>query len=153
MLKDFLIELNKLCESLDKTYNINNGGCCFVAYIIAKNLDKFKIKYFFSISDYDEKIKEEVNKEITTMTKNNTNTSSVTGDYTCKHYFIKVNGRYINPLKDTCKKYFFANISPKKIKWIYDNGNWNDCYKKRNNCIIRKAINNFFKENYKLITV
>lgn len=44
-------ELNALCIKLDNIYNINNGGCCYVAYVLAKYLEEYKIP--FTVREYD----------------------------------------------------------------------------------------------------
>ena len=43
--------LNELCLNLDEHYDINNGGCCFVAACIAECLEKYGIE--FSVLVYD----------------------------------------------------------------------------------------------------
>lgn len=44
-IKDLVNELNKFLEGLDNTYNINSGGCFYVAYLIARELDILGINY------------------------------------------------------------------------------------------------------------
>lgn len=43
----FFDELNSLLEDLDSKYDINWGGCCYIAYLLAKEFDALKIKYKF----------------------------------------------------------------------------------------------------------
>ena len=64
MSKDFIIQLNNLCQKLDILYDINNGGCCYVAYKIAKQLDKLNIKYELVVFDYISKNKSLTSKEV-----------------------------------------------------------------------------------------
>ena len=46
--------LNKLCRFLDEEYDINAGGCCYVAYCLAKLLSKDKFKFRVIIyEDYE----------------------------------------------------------------------------------------------------
>lgn len=57
--------LDCLCDCLNILYNINNGGCCYVAYLIARHLDKLKVKYDLVVYDNFPKRNEElVNYEI-----------------------------------------------------------------------------------------
>ena len=60
-------EINKLCIYLQNKYNINNGGCCYVAACIAEQLELYSIP--FKIIHYDL--------------------------FSC-HYCIKVSDRYLN---------------------------------------------------------
>ena len=38
-------QLNKMCKVLDKRYQINYGGCCYLAYCIAELLEKDGFKF------------------------------------------------------------------------------------------------------------
>lgn len=38
-------ELNALCIKLDKEWDINCGGCCYVAYVLAKYLEEYNISF------------------------------------------------------------------------------------------------------------
>ena len=57
-------ELNKLCKQLVEVYNINHGGCCFVASEIAKHLDRLGLKYELGIYDDWEKDLTAINEEV-----------------------------------------------------------------------------------------
>ena len=49
-------DLNQLCQLLNDDYNINRGGCCYITYLIAKNLDRLHIPYKLkNIKDMDKK--------------------------------------------------------------------------------------------------
>lgn len=41
--KKLFTKLNQLCLELDNKYNINCGGCCYVAACIAEQLESFNI--------------------------------------------------------------------------------------------------------------
>ena len=43
--------LNAICECLNTLYNINNGGCCYIAYCIAQLLEKDSIPFDVIIFD------------------------------------------------------------------------------------------------------
>ena len=42
-LQKLVKDLNVLCDRLDYDYNINYGGCCFVAYLLMKNFESIGI--------------------------------------------------------------------------------------------------------------
>lgn len=78
--------LDYLCNFINKLYNINNGGCCYLAYLIACHLDRLKIKYDLIIYDYRKKDENCINDDVINMYL----PSSVTGKQTCDHYCISV---------------------------------------------------------------
>lgn len=64
--KDLFKSLNSLCCEMNKSYNINSGGCCFVAAVIAEQLEKYNIPFKVAVA------------------------------FSPTHYWIKVSGGYIN---------------------------------------------------------
>ena len=74
-IKDLINELNKFLKRLDNVYNINSGGCFYVAYLIARELYKLGIKY--KVVDWHE--------------------DSRLNEYSMYHRSLKVDGSYINP--------------------------------------------------------
>ena len=44
-------KLNYTAYELDRLYNINSGGCCYLAYKIAYWLEKYGIEYYFVIQN------------------------------------------------------------------------------------------------------
>jgi hypothetical protein len=117
--KKLFTKLNQLCSELDYKYNINNGGCCYIAACIAEQLEKFNIS--FQVIHYD-----------------------ICG---C-HYAIKVSDRYINR-SDYRKKeiYEILNCSSRDIFYIYKHNRWNPTYNKMYNGVISKKIRKLFNEN------
>lgn len=117
--KKLFKEINELCLKLDKEYSINDGGCCFVAACIAKQLENYKIP--FTLIHYDL--------------------------WGC-HYAIKVNDRYLNRC-DFKKNEISAEIkcSASYIYKIYYNQNWNKKYNTKNNKPIEKYIIQLFEKN------
>ena len=73
--KDLINELNKFLKRLDDVYNINSGGCFYVAYLIARELDNLGINY--TVVDWHE--------------------DSRLNEYSMYHRSLKVDGRYVNP--------------------------------------------------------
>ena len=145
--------LNTLCNNLQDQYNINYGGCCFLAYEIAKHLDKLHIEYRLCIKNDFPLNNFSINNEIKNRTFNKLGGShSVTRYNTCCHYYLFINrGGFINP--GNVGKYYIQTISGinyKHIKWIYNTGSWNDNYDIRSNKFIKKAINSYFKQYEKI---
>lgn len=112
--------LNKLCIKLDKKYSVNEGGCCFVALTIAKELEKLKIKYSLKVANHSQIKKKDFPNN---LIKRNT----------CYHYYLHVN--YYEDINSDLNKYSatFKNINSKSLKYIYEHGWWNDIYNTSNN--------------------
>lgn len=140
-------ELNELCKYLDTTYDINNGGCCYVAYEIAKQLDKLSIKYSLAFVSNGFKDVNEIEKELTHYTMHRWDPDSITGYNCCSHYFIKVGNSNVNRCKNCFggDVYRVKNINASHIQWVYQNGSWNDCYNHSLNKVISSFINSWFK--------
>ena len=43
--KELFKQLNCLCSEMSECYDINSGGCCFVAAVLAEQLEKYKIPF------------------------------------------------------------------------------------------------------------
>lgn len=138
--------LNRICRQLDEEYYINSGGCCYVAYIIALNLDRLKIKY--SLVIYDEYSRETscLNHEILSKHKNHSS-NSVVGYYTCSHYCLNIIGYGdVNRSDvDGLIRYNVDNINSSNIKWIHRNGDWNSVYNSTHNKAVKRIINSCFE--------
>lgn len=137
-------DLSCLCDNLDKDYNINCGGCCFIAYIISKYLDQFQIEYSLCIvNDYPIN-KLAVIKEVRNKQRH---FNLVTGDNTCCHYYLRVEGGGSINLGsfEGYYTYVISKINHRNIGWIYWNGLWNSTYDRRNNKFIKKIISSYFR--------
>lgn len=117
--KKLFTKLNQLCLELDNKYNINSGGCCYIAACIAEQLERFDIP--FEIVHYD-----------------------ICG---C-HYAIKVSDRYINR-SDYKKEeiYEILDYSSEEMFDIYYNGDWNSAYERKYNSVVHRKIKKLFNEN------
>jgi len=118
-----LTALNKLCHEMEDYYDINCGGCCYIAAVIAENLESVNIP--FALIHY--------------------------GLHSC-HYAIKVNDRYLNR-SDCRKEEivdFDEDITSEEIYNIYYdgdyNGEWNKMYNKRWNLIVSSRIKALFRK-------
>lgn len=140
-------ELNELCKELHSKYEINSGGCCYVASVIAKYLDKFGIKYRLVISDTYRKNYSNIQKELTKKRVNKDLEDSVCGDACCYHYYIHIMyAGEVNPMMKNITEFEFDNIDHSTISWIYSKGGWNSSYNVKNNSIINKLIKSVFKK-------
>lgn len=110
--------LNKLCKELSDKYNINCGGCCYVAACLAQNLENAHIP--FTVIHYDV--------------------------FHC-HYAIKVSDRYINR-DDYPKNeiYEVLEISSSRLFDIYYENDWNCEYDTKNNSKVSSRINSLFRK-------
>lgn len=120
--------LNELLDSLNSKYRINEGGCCYVAYIIARNLKKLNIDFNIMFTDSEP-----------LDIRNIHNNESV--------YHVYLHIPYIgdvNPMYSEYNKKF--NLSIKELLVYYNNSIWNNTYNPEFNNCINKQINKFFKE-------
>lgn len=118
--------LNQLCKFLDETYCINYGGCCFVASIIARLLEKDNINYSVVVyeCEYDD---------------------FYNIDCAQYHYAIKVNDIIINGYED--EEYsIFNNVSARDLKEHYNECYWNSEYYTKHNTFIKKVITIFYND-------
>ena len=116
--KELFKQLNRLCEELNYKYDINCGGCCYVAAVLAEQFELHNIP--FTIVHYD-----------------------LCG---C-HYAIKVSDRYINRDEYKKKEiYEYLDWSSSDLFKVYNEGNWNKCYSKRHNSTVKKSIVKVFNK-------
>ena len=149
-LEPILKKLSQLCSDLDRWYDINRGGCCYVAYLIATNLWNLKIKYKLVVCDKWKTCKAlEMRRDINSLRLS---------DYSFNHYFIEVDGFPINMgyfNKKVCYQSKASYINPFCIGKIYtyfkERDEWNEIYKPHHNPIVRDTINKFFEENEECI--
>ena len=109
-------EINKLCVCLQDEYDINNGGCCYVAACIAEQLESHSIP--FKVIHYNLR--------------------------TC-HYCIKVSDRYLNRdgyYKYEISE--VLECSSEYLYNIYYETDWNFRYNTIYNSKVRKRIKELF---------
>ena len=138
-------DLNTLCDRLDKDYNINYGGCCFVAYILMKNFESIGVNPILVIeSDCDEIDGGEF---LDRVHDRNTECNGL-GFNTCYHYFVSIPKiGYVNAgdyCRDSLNK--FRGLSSKDVQWIYKTGDWNSCYETKNNAMVGRRIKQVFRK-------
>ena len=134
MKREFLNRLNDFILSLDSIYDVNSGGCAFVSWCIAKNLEKYHSKYKIVLYDGDREVSAKVN-------FNNNK-----GVY---HVWVRCLGIDINGYnEENVYNKYLISLNSKQIKHYYDKAIWNDSYRKDLNAVISRKINNFFKNNF-----
>lgn len=115
--KKLIDQLNNLCIELDDKYNINNGGCCYIAAVMARYLTQYNIPYQLVEYDYG------------------------------SHYAIKTKYKIINRCdfhKDYRTRYY--DYSVWRIYDLYYTNDWNCMYEIKNNGIVTLLIRNLFKK-------
>ena len=118
-------ELNKFLKRLDNAYNINSGGCFYVAYLIARELDDLGINY--TVVDWHE--------------------DGRLNEYSMYHRSLKVDDRYVNPPLINYGNYTdnLGYISPYKLS--RDSGKYSlGLLRPSIRIKIRDSISKFFKE-------
>ena len=115
--KELFKQLNALCKELDYKYDINRGGCCYVASCLAEQLEIHNIPY----------------KAIQYGLGN--------------HFSIKVSDRYLNrcdyrksEINSGCESFKLS----KDLFDYYYNNTWNETYEPRYNGCVKKAIKAVF---------
>lgn len=135
-------ELNILLENLDIKYDINSGGCCYVAYLVARNLEKLHIPYCLNIDCGCSKHLYSANSRETILAGN-------TGK-SAEHYYIRCYNKDIN-IGITNNSDYIVSISSRflsssNILKIYEEGSWNCLYNISNNKLIKNKIYEFFRK-------
>lgn len=135
-----LEKLNKLCKDLDDRYDVNSGGCCYVAYLLSQHLEKLGINY--KVVGYSD---DRVPHKCTVRNiKGRKKDQFPVGNRTCSHYAILVNGVVINNGDYTFRS-FKAKLNTSDLEFILDNGWWNEAYNTKYNYRVSKRISSFFK--------
>ena len=111
-------ELNKLCEEMSESYDINNGGCCFVAACLAEQLEKYNIPYIVCVT------------------------------YAPTHYCIKVSDTFINRDEFMFEKDDYrTELNSEDLYETYYTELWNSCYNRKWNLIVKTRIKSVFRHN------
>jgi len=137
--KKLKTELSRLFTFLDKNYNINWGGCCWLTYCLANNLERLNIP--FSLVIYNgEGNAEEARNNIMERTP-----AFPTGCETAFHYTLKAKGLGILNKSKGDPFILVKDVDSEDIRWIYDEGNWNECYNSRLNDEIKNLVETVFR--------
>ena len=116
--RELFKQLNSLCKELDYRYNINSGGCCFIAAVISEQLEIYNIPHTIIYYNF----------------------------YGC-HYAIRVKDRIINrcdyKIKEIVSDKFISSVD---LYFTYNNEYWNKTYNKKHNPIIKRKVKSLFKK-------
>lgn len=147
MNSSLLRKLNNLCTLIDNNNNVNNGGCCWLAYIIASNLEKYNIPYKVAIYADEYTNDEDIYRWKTSIKNRNKTGVFSANKWSCAHIWLVVDGKKINSCdyKSLCT----ISLSSKDLRWLYTKGiehnNWNKDYNTRYNSLVKRYINLLFK--------
>ena len=128
--------MHHVCCLLDDLYDINCGGCCYVAWCLSSLLNDDNIDYNVEVvSSYEE--------------LENCNSFDELDD--ChSHYGISINGYYINinecEIEDAMYHNTFENVSPDELIEHYNTNYWNSCYDVSKNDFIYDIVKRFYYE-------
>ena len=124
---------------MDYTYNTNSGGCCYIAYLIARELEQLGIEYkvvLFSTSDSeDDYDADELECNIL-----NRKHGFGSGYDVVSHYGILVGDILINSGEYEDNASWELSLTSDDLKWIYDTGDWNSVYDRFYNVTAKKLI-------------
>lgn len=116
--KELFKSINELCLNLDYKYDINNGGCCFVAAVIAQQLENYNIPY--EVYEY----------------------------FSPCHYIIKVSDRCLNNPREYYfrDKYIMEDYNSSKLFKLYYEEDWNEKYSRKWNLIVETKLKSLFRK-------
>ena len=137
--------VNELCKKINEyvyKYDLFAGGCCYAAYVLAKNLKQLGIEYKTVLYQYDDIL-------------NETNFNNAINGKGVSHVAIEVeigikrytigdcSGilRFFNYSGYRFKIKKYTGISPEEIIEGYRNNKWNDKYNTRHNGPLMRDIN------------
>lgn len=150
-LDTLIVSLNTLFTALDTIYDINAGGCCYIAYIVAEELEKRNFNNF-SLRIYNDYV---LNEEDCFENIENDVEDFPIYSYTASHYVLVYDDIEINP--DAAAEYLeyvdLHDVDSNFILDICNKGDWNCVFNHNNLTFIRRFIKIIFdqydKENKK----
>lgn len=131
-------ELNDLCSQLSDSLEINCGGCCYVASILAEGLSDLHIPFKVSLTrNLDVERALEVRRFIKEKK-----------DFYCEHVFIYLHKHnlYINDDGDANRNVKVGCIKSKDLLEYYKSVKWNRVYDTKYNKVVAEEIRNIFKK-------
>lgn len=129
--------LNSLCKKLNKSFSINYGGCCYVAYCIARLLEKDNFNFSLIVFDSKHELKKFV--ELSELPE------------PMDHYAIIIEAddvsSDINCYEDNYDNFYQDfKVSSEDILNYYLNNKWNSCYNPINNIYVKSLIELVYNE-------
>lgn len=145
-LENLVKDLNVLCDRLDQDYNINFGGCCFVAYLMMKHFEKIGLHPTLIIESDCEEVDED---DFLDCVYTRSGSCQGIKSQTCYHYFVYIPEvkEYVNSGKFYEESlYKFQGLSAKDVHWIYKTGSWNSHYDRKDSPMVGRKIAQVFKK-------
>ena len=129
--------MNEVCQLLDNLYDVNCGGCWYIAYCLSKLLKEDDLDYCLEVVSIDEEDLEDC-----------CDFSELYRNYS--HYGISIGSSYINiseeEIEDAYSYCCFPNVDPTLIWKHYKEQEWNDCYDSNKNDFIWEILEKFYYE-------
>lgn len=134
MLKLSIKDINNTFHQLDRVYRINDGGCCFVAGVVASWLENHKIP--FSVVLYGDALQDCC-------------CWTLERPFAVYHVAIKIGEDILNPINDGQIEKELKMTSDQLLGYYYKCAkDWNPAYKTENNPLIRMHIMDCFNFEY-----
>lgn len=146
MNRTFIDNLNDLCRNLDYIFDINSGGCCYVASVLGHLCERYHLQYRLVIADDCGCFDDELFKRC--IENQDLATCSGLGDDTCFHYYLQIMDSTVNSMDCEDLDLHYFDVDSDDITWIYVHGRWNHVFDKQYCPIIRKTLVKFFDENF-----
>ena len=136
-------KLQILLKEIDIKYDINHGGCAFIASVLAEkfeaNSEEYQVCCDMGVCQLKQNEDERLKKIICVKDKvKSIDCRLYCGWWTPRHLFIKSNGIEYNKWKTV--KYDILDLTSKQLKEIYEKGRWNNKFDKNKINEIRKLI-------------
>lgn len=139
--------MNEACNKLDHKFDINCGGCCFVASLIAELLEQIEEPYQLFILNDDGY---EVDDAYLAIVDHKNEFPCQ--DYVGRHYWIYLPFYHLSinisgyDNYDECDLVKISGVTSNQLQWLYDTGNWNSFYDISHNNYVKEILNNVFKK-------
>lgn len=154
MYAELIDTINSVAATCDEKFDINCGGCCYFAYLVARELDKRKIKYKLAIEDWTFSKKFCKTNRLKARKALKSRQSYVGGNslVNCNHFTLMVGGELVNYDPSYGSEVILVSyVNSEDINWIYRTGRWNDFYEIKNNPTVERMVIKAFDEYEKRI--
>ena len=149
MYTELIETINAVAATCEEKFNINSGGCCYFAYLVARELDKRKIKYKLAIEDwtFSKKFCKTNRLKARKALKSRQSYVDVNSLVNCNHFTLMVGGKLVNNESSWGSEVILISyVNSEDIDWNYKAGRWNDFYKRKNNPIVERMVIKAFNE-------
>lgn len=140
-------DLNALCRHLDFKYGINAGGCCFVAYCIAEELEARKIPFkVVMFAHLESEFRTTSKLELRKLIKSHDYSFA---EHSFSHYCIQVDSERLNNFGfDSYAQITLGCIKASDLEFLYNYGDWNSCYNPDHNKLVKFKIHKLFNDYF-----